>query len=230
MEDLISFEDLVVQPCNSYFNLEKELHEVKSRLTLLEERLKYLEKPKNTFKKKRPVKQDTDLKEYEIIEKKIQNDYDRKIRLINRNKRREDNYKDSLESPDEIGKKWKVKEERKLLENAELSYNSTFNYVMVNNKEIDKLLLYYKVIINLKVDVDSYRFVELFLKYKIQIENLVFIGQCNYNLIPVMNYIIINNFKCKSIEIKKTFTYIIKIEIDKLQKYCDENKIELKVI
>ena len=43
MEDLISFEDLVVQPCNSYFNLEKELHEVKSKLSLMEQRLKYLE-------------------------------------------------------------------------------------------------------------------------------------------------------------------------------------------
>jgi hypothetical protein len=43
MEDLISFEDLVVQPYNSYFNLEKELHEVKAKLTLVEKRLKYLE-------------------------------------------------------------------------------------------------------------------------------------------------------------------------------------------
>jgi len=43
MEDLISFEDLVVQPYNSYFNLEKELHEVKAKLSLMEKRLKYLE-------------------------------------------------------------------------------------------------------------------------------------------------------------------------------------------
>ena len=77
--DLISFEDLVVQPYNSYFTLEKELQEVKSQLSLMEQRLKYLEekKPKKP-KKKRHVKEDTDLKEYEIIEKKIQNDYDRK--------------------------------------------------------------------------------------------------------------------------------------------------------
>jgi hypothetical protein len=38
--DLISFEDLVVQPCNRYFNLEEEL---KGNLSLLEHRLKYLE-------------------------------------------------------------------------------------------------------------------------------------------------------------------------------------------
>ena len=43
MDDLICFEDLVVQPCNSYFNLEKELHEVKSQLSFMEQRLKYLE-------------------------------------------------------------------------------------------------------------------------------------------------------------------------------------------
>lgn len=41
--DLISFEDLVVQPYNSYFSLEKELQEVKSQLSLMEQRLKYLE-------------------------------------------------------------------------------------------------------------------------------------------------------------------------------------------
>ena len=41
--DLISFEDLVVQPYNSYFNLEKELHDVKAKLSLMEQRLKYLE-------------------------------------------------------------------------------------------------------------------------------------------------------------------------------------------
>ena len=82
--DLISFEDLVVQPYNSYFSLEKELQEVKSQLSLMEQRLKYLEDKKP--KKKTHVKQeDTYLKEYEI-EKKIQNDADRKLRLINRNK------------------------------------------------------------------------------------------------------------------------------------------------
>lgn len=43
MDDLISFEDLIVQPYNSYFNLEKELYEVKSKLSLMEQRLKYLE-------------------------------------------------------------------------------------------------------------------------------------------------------------------------------------------
>ena len=41
--ELISFEDLVVQPCNSYFNLEKELHEIKSTISFMEQRLKYLE-------------------------------------------------------------------------------------------------------------------------------------------------------------------------------------------
>jgi len=41
--DLISFEDLVVQPYNSYFNLEKELHDVKAKLSLMERRLKYLD-------------------------------------------------------------------------------------------------------------------------------------------------------------------------------------------
>ena len=41
--DLISFEDLVVQPYNNYFNLEKELQEVKAKLSFMERRLKYLE-------------------------------------------------------------------------------------------------------------------------------------------------------------------------------------------
>lgn len=41
--DLISFEDLVVDPCNIYFNLEKEIHVVKAKLSLMEQRLKYLE-------------------------------------------------------------------------------------------------------------------------------------------------------------------------------------------
>ena len=98
--DLISFEDLVVQPYNSYFTLEKELQEVKSQLSLMEQRLKYLEEKKP--KKKRHVNhEDTDVEQYEIIEKRIQNDYDRKQRLINRNKKREDNEELKLKRKEE---------------------------------------------------------------------------------------------------------------------------------
>lgn len=50
--DLISFEDLVVQPYNSYFTLEKELQEVKSQLSLMEQRLKYLEEGKLTLEER----------------------------------------------------------------------------------------------------------------------------------------------------------------------------------
>lgn len=50
--ELISFEDLVVQPSNSYFSLEKELHEVKSQLSLMEQRLKYFEEGKLTLEER----------------------------------------------------------------------------------------------------------------------------------------------------------------------------------
>ena len=110
--DLISFEDLVVQPYNSYFTLEKELHEVKSQLSLMEQRLKYLEEKKP--KKKRHVKQeDTDVKEYEIIEKKIQNDADRKQRLINRNEVRKKNEELQLKRKEEW-EKWDKEREEEL--------------------------------------------------------------------------------------------------------------------
>ena len=111
--DLISFEDLVVQPYNSYFSLEKELHEVKSQLSLMEQRLKYLDekKPKKPKKKRHVKQEDTDVKEYEIIEKKIQNDSDRKQRLTNRNEVRKKNEELQLKRKEEWEKWDKEREE-----------------------------------------------------------------------------------------------------------------------
>lgn len=123
MEDLISFEDLVVQPYNSYFNLEKELLDVKAKLSLMEQRLKYLEKPaKKPAKKykKKPAKKDTDVEDYELIAKKIQNDADRKLRLINRNGLRKKNEEEMIKRKEEWEKWDKEREDeefKKYMEN-----------------------------------------------------------------------------------------------------------------
>jgi hypothetical protein len=121
--DLISFEDLVVQPYNSYFNLEKELLDVKAKLSLMEQRLKYLEKPaKKPAKKykKKPAKKDTDVEDYELIAKKIQNDADRKLRLINRNGLRKKNEEEMIKRKEEWEKWDKEREDeefKKYMEN-----------------------------------------------------------------------------------------------------------------
>jgi len=117
--DLISFEDLVVQPYNSYFNLEKELQDVKAKLSLMEQRLKYLEKPAKKYKKK-PAKKDTDVEDYELIAKKIQNDADRKLRLINRNGLRKKNEEEMIKRKEEWEKWDKEREDedfKKYMEN-----------------------------------------------------------------------------------------------------------------
>jgi hypothetical protein len=107
--DPISFEDLVVQPYNSYFNLEKELHDVKAKLSLMEQRLKYLEKHAK----------DTDLKQE--IDKRIQNDYEvRKKNEEEMIKRKEELEKERKRHENEEFEKWY--KERKFGDGVPLKY------------------------------------------------------------------------------------------------------------
>jgi len=198
MEDLISFEDLVVQPCNSYFNLEKELHEVKSRLSLMETRLKYLESER--YPKKR-------------------ND---------RTQRFEEIIKRKEETNDKIVNKVCIEENEILLDNIVFqhggyqgmeNYLSKYNLIkeLILSKRFLLTLLYYNN------DLLNY-----FLKpNSLKIEKLKLYLTYYFGII---DRIIELNFKCKTIEVCGNTFYRKNFQIKNLQKYCIENKIELKVI
>jgi len=238
MEDLISFEDLVVQPFNSYFNLEKELHEVKSRLSLMDERLKYLESAKKSKKRnKKPT--DIVLKD----EKKIQ--VDRAQRLINRNEVRKKNEELQLKRKEEW-KKWDKEREEEITKEANDKIVNTViieeNYILVDNivfedkggyQGMEKYLSNYTLIKELII---SKRFLLTLLYYNnevlhyflkpnsLKIEKLTLYLSYFFGII---DRIIELNFKCNTIELCGNTFYRKSSTIKNLQKYCLENKIEL---
>ena len=257
--DLISFEDLVVQPYNSYFTLEKELHEVKSQLSLMEQRLKYLEEKKP--KKKRHVNhEDTDVEQYEIIEKRIQNDYDRKQRLINRNKKREDNEELKLKRKEEW-EKWDKEREyenklRKKIHEDEESDEDSDEEIEPECKNVESPSLPSITIQSSRLIIGDKNYYESF-------KNNIHIIQ-QYKTIDRLTIHLHNDMKCYDLlriitetkilrliiysypkleslitllmirNIKVSFLQIEnninKFTIGKLRWYCYKNKIQLKVI
>jgi len=227
MEDLISFEDLVVQPYNSYFNLEKELHELKSKLSLMETRLKYLEdkigygcKGNLTLEEKINA---LDIK-YEELDDEIvilQEDILKDIGLIN------DKIEEGTKTiraislgcitPDRFSVDDKIFINPNL--SSLINYVSSYNSIKVLSS---KPTIYLKQFLNnnkvkietLKIKTTSYSnidfkdFIETFIKNNLIVKNI--------KVTLVYSFLDISYKEIKEIK-----------EIKSLQKYCLENKIEL---
>jgi hypothetical protein len=255
--DLISFEDLVVQPYNSYFSLEKELHEVKSQLSLMEKRLKYLEDKKP--KKKRHVKQeDTDVKQE--IEKKIQNDSDRNQRLINRNELRKKNEELQLKRKEEW-EKWDKEREyenklRKKIHEDEESDEDSDEEIEPECKNVESpslpsitiqssrliigdknyyepfennihIIQQYKTIDRLTIHLHNDMKCYDLLRIITETKILRLIIYSYPKLESLITLLMIRNIKVSFLQIENN---INKFTIGKLRWYCYKNNIQLKVI
>jgi len=228
--DLISFEDLVVQPYNSYFNLEKELHDVKAKLSLMEQRLKYLEekigygcKGNLTLEEKIEV---LDIK-YEELDDEIcilQDDLLKDIKTIDDKVKEDTNIIRSIrlgvaESGDSGYLQSKV--DRHCVDNITsitlnleslITYVSTYNVIKVLSsnisKHLNRFLRWNRVKIeklNINADIcnfeDFKNFIDAFIKHNLIEKNIKFSG--------------------------RLFSKDKEIEIEKLKGYCVENNIEL---
>ena len=236
MEDLISFEDLVVQPCNSYFNLEKELHEVKSKLSLMEQRLKYLEEKigygcKGQLNLEEKIEA-LDIK-YEELDDEIvslEDSVQKDIKSIN--------YKLTFSEEDAKTIKGIYVGGMEII----VDYK-TFDYC--SRESLKNLISYvsnYNIIKVLSIKLNSVyskdKFEYLFTNNRVKIEKLI-MNMGDFNFRHFIDTIIIKNkFNCGIIELylpsclRKNEYYLtqkFKNELDILQRYCDCNKIELKV-
>jgi|LakMenEpi03Aug12_release.lakeMendotaPanAssembly.Ray.scaffolds.fasta_scaffold413673_2 hypothetical protein len=250
--DLISFEDLVVQPYNSYFNLEKELHDVKSTISLMDQRLKYLEKPAKKPAKKyknKPAKKDTDVEDYELIAKKIQNDADRKLRLINRNGLRKKNEEEMIKRKEEW-EKWDKERE----EESEKVHNKIVNTVCLGGDILADNIIFeptslqvhlykYNIIKEITINVSDIKIrpynnlLRCILKI-ISVEKIIIYATHDYRLIELIDNIIKDNFKFTIIEIKIGYSIgrmfplssiSTRYRIENLKSYCNKNNIVLKL-
>ena len=219
--ELISFEDLVVQPCNSYFNLEKELHETKSTISFMDQRLKYLEEKigyecKGSLTLEEKI-ESLDIKYEElddeiiIVEESVQKDI-RSIKdrldLLEYESDEEtslpsiyiDLYGNLLSNEKYYGS---MKEN---MVDITLTYKNIENmeFVLFNEIDLDKLLRIFKNTKILRLFIYSY--------FKLQ---------------SLINLIMLHSIKVSYLEISN---YLSEHELINLQKYCDFNKIELKVI
>jgi hypothetical protein len=235
--DLISFEDLVVQPYNSYFTLEKELQEVKSQLSLMEQRLKYLEEKKP--KKKRHVKkEDTDVKQE--IEKKIQNDADRKQRLINRNEVRKKNEELQLKRKEDEESVEEVND--KIVNTVCLGEHILADNIIFEPTSLQAHLYKYNIIKKITISTrDKIRPYNILLRCilkSILVEKIIIYATHDYRLIELIDNIIDSKFKFTNIEIKIGYSIgrmfplssiSTRDKIENLKSYCNKNKIVLKI-
>lgn len=215
MDDLISFEDLIVQPYNSYFNLEKELYEVKSKLSLMEQHLKYLEnkigyrcKGNLTLEERIEV---LDIK-YEDKEKdnvKIYND----IKCI---KDRLDclEYNEENEEPKKVSTK---NIETPSLPSISINSSGITDDIILKYKNIDMLT------INLNNDICCYDLLKILKSLKV-LRLFIYSAPKMQSLI---NLLMIHNIKVSYLQIENN---IPDYEIKNLQRYCYYNHIELELI
>jgi hypothetical protein len=218
--ELISFEDLVLQPCNSYFNLEKELHEIKSTISFMDKRLKYLEekigyefKGNLTLEERiesLDIKYDEIDDEIIIVEESVQKD----IRSI----------KDRLDLLE-----YESDEETSLPS----IYIDLYGNLLSNEKyygsmkeNMVDITLKYKNIENMELvlfnEIDLDKLLRIFKNTKIR---SLFIY--SYPKIKsVINLIMLHNIKVSYLQIEN---HLAKIEIENLQMYCLENMIQLKL-
>ena len=235
--DLISFEDLVVQPYNSYFTLEKELHEVKSQLSLMEQRLKYLEEGKLSLEERI---ESLDIKYEELDDNrgkdnvKIHNDMkclkDR-IDCLEYNDSATEGSDSTTEEVEEIQCISSKNIDTPLLPSVSISSNGDVMsnkkyYGSLKEKMID-ITLKYKDIDKLQLqlfnDIDLYKLLRIFKNTKI----LRLFIYSYFKLQSLINLIMLHSIKVSYLEISN---YLSEHELINLQKYCDDNKIELKVI
>jgi len=231
--DLISFEDFVVQPYNSYFNLEKELHDVKAKLSLMDQRLKYLEdkigygcKGNLTLEEKIDA---LDIK-YEELDDEIEED----IKYINDRvkKLEEDKGKDNVKTRNVINyipSKNIVNQSLRdvyIDSDGDIISDDEKYYGSLKNKMID-ITLKYKIIDMMELQlfngIDLDKLLRILKNTKIL--RLII---CSYPKIQsVINLIQLHNIKVSYLEIEN---HLAKIEIENLQMYCNYNDIQFKVI
>jgi len=254
--DLISFEDLVVQPYNSYFNLEKELHDVKAKLSLMERRLKYLDekigygcKGNLTLEEKIEV---LDIK-YEELDDEIEEDIkgiNDKVKKLDED-RGKDNVKihndikclkdrvDCLEyndsstedSEEEIHCVSSKNIDTPSLPSITINYSGVItrdkNYYGTLNKNID-IILQYKTIDRMTINLHNDMKCNDLLRIITETKILRLIIYSYDKLESLITLLMVSNIKPSYLQIQEN--NIDKTIIGKLHWYCLENKIELKVI
>jgi hypothetical protein len=247
--DLISFEDLVVQPYNSYFSLEKELHEVKSQLSLMEQRLKYLEDklgygPKGNLNLEEKIEV-LDIKYEELddeivmVEQSVQKDIksiDNRLKKLEQDKGKDndsategsDSAKEDVEEIECMSSKnidTQSLPSVSINSNGDVMSNKKY-YGSLKEKMID-ITLKYKDIDKLQLqlfnDIDLYKLLRIFKNTKI----LRLFIYSYFKLQSLINLIMLHSIKVSYLEISN---YLSEHELINLQKYCDFYKIELKVI
>jgi len=238
MEDLISFEDLVVQPYNSYFNLEKELHEVKSKLSLMEERLKYLE-DKIGYGCKGNLTLEEKINALDIKYEKLEEDRGKdNVKIHNDIKCLKDRI-DCLEYNDSATEDSDEEEIQcvscKNIETPSLpsiTIKSTGlitedkNYYGSLKKNID-IILQYKTIDRMTIYLDNDMKCNDLLRIVKETKILRLIIYSYPKLESLINLIILNNIKVSYLQITN---HLSENELINIQKYCGFYKIQLKVI
>jgi hypothetical protein len=256
MEDLISFEDLVVLPCNSYFNLEKELHEVKIKLSLMERRFKYLEekigygcKGQLTLEEKIEslnIKYEELDDTIVIVEDSLQKD----IKSI-----QEDRGKDNVKIHNDIKC---LKDRVDCLEYNDSATEDVEEIQCMSSKNIDTPSLPSITINSTGITIGdklyycglTEKMVDIILKIKNIDKLIINFWDSNINCYDVLkilkdikvlrlfiynaslkqtmlNLLMIHNIKLSYLQIEKKNIPVH--EIENIQRYCDNNKIELKV-
>jgi hypothetical protein len=254
--DLISFEDLVVQPYNNYFNLEKELHDVKTKLSLMERRLKYLEekigygcKGNLTLEERIEV---LDIK-YEELDDEIEEDIQTikdKVKKLEEDKGKDNvkihndikclkdridclEYNDSAteDSEEEIHCVSSKNIDTPSLPSITINYSGVItrdkNYYGTLNKNID-IILQYKTVDRMTINLHNDMKCNDLLRIITETKILRLIIYSYDKLESLITLLMVSNIKPSYLQIQEN--NIDKTIIGKLHWYCLENKIELKVI